>query len=244
MTKVGGSRILRFMNLVRTHGVVLRAKNRNEADRLLTVLSPELGKILVLSKGCRKPKSRFLAFSQLFCYGELIMQPYREIYILNQAEVKNSFYDIRNDMDRLYCATYIANLTEEVATIGEDNAPLFALLLQGLSYLSYGNRNPLETTLIYELKLMELTGYKPNVTISPALAKLGGGKSGVLDESISIHSETAEIIQEVLESDHNQAQEISMSEKVRQELNKVLPIYIRQKLDLKILTRSFLDLIP
>lgn len=244
MTKVGGSRILRFMNLVRTHGVVLRAKNRNEADRLLTVLSPELGKILVLSKGCRKPKSRYLAFSQLFCYGELIMQPYREIYILNQAEVKSSFYDIRNDMDRLYCATYIANLTEEVATIGEDNAPLFALLLQGLSYLSYGNRNPLETTLIYELKLMELTGYKPNVTISPALAKLGGGKRGVFDENISIHIETAEIIQEVLESDHNQAQEISMSEKVRQELNKVLPIYIRQKLDLKILTRSFLDLIP
>ncbi len=230
---------------MRTQGVVLRVKNRNEADRLLTVFSPELGKILVLARGCRKPKSRFLAISQLFCYGELILQPYREIYILNQADVKNSFYDIRNDMDRLSCATYIANLTEEVLTTGENNSHLFALLLHGLSYLSYGERNPLETTLIYELKLMELIGYKPDINLPPNLGKFAGGRNyEMLDESIPIHKETAEVIQGVLESDLNQVQEISISEKVRQELNKVLPLYIQQKLDIKISSRSFLNLIP
>lgn len=233
------------MKLVRTQGVVLRVKNRNEADRLLTVLSPDLGRIMVLSRGCRKPKSRFLAFSQLFCYGDLILQPYREIYILNQADVKNSFYDIRNDMDRLTCATYIANLTEKVATTGEDDSPLFALLLHGLSYLSYGEQNPLETTLIYELKLMELIGYKPDVTLSPISDGLAGGiKYEVLDEGITIHRETAEIIREVLGLDLNQTQKISMSEKTRQELNKVLPKYIQQKMDIKIPSRSFIDLIP
>ena len=230
---------------MRTQGVVLRVKNRNEADRLLTVFSPDLGKIMVLARGCRKPKSRFLAISQLFCYGELILQPYREIYILNQADVKNSFYDIRNDMDRLSCATYIANLTEEVLTTGENNSHLFSLLLHGLSYLSYGERNPLETTLIYELKLMELIGYKPDVNLPPNLGKFAGGRNyEMLDESIPIHKETAEVIQGVLESDLNQVQEISISEKVRQELNKVLPLYIQQKLDIKISSRSFLNLIP
>ena len=94
------------MSLVRLQGVVLRYRNRGEADRLLTILTPDLGKILVLARGCRRQKSRFLAFCQLFCYGELILQPYRDIFILNQAEVKNSYFDIRNDMDKLSCATY------------------------------------------------------------------------------------------------------------------------------------------
>ena len=52
------------------------------------------------------------------------MHPYRNIYILKQAEVKNSYFDIRNDMDRLYCATYIVNLAEAVATTGDDNTSL------------------------------------------------------------------------------------------------------------------------
>ena len=104
------------MNLVRTQGVVLRYENRREADRLLTVLSPDLGRILVYARGCRKQSSRFLAFSQLFCYGEIIIKPYRDIYILNQAEVKNSYFNIRNDVDRLACATYAANLAEAAAT--------------------------------------------------------------------------------------------------------------------------------
>ena len=104
------------MELIRTQGVVLRYSNRNEADRLLTVLSPDLGRILVLARGCRKQKSRFLAFSQLFCYGELILQPYRDIYILSQAEVKNFYFDIVHVTD---CPQQlIANLTEAVSTMG------------------------------------------------------------------------------------------------------------------------------
>lgn len=219
------------MEFVRTQGVVLRYNNRNEADRLLTVLSPDLGRILVLARGCRKQKSRFLAFSQLFCYGELILQPYRDIYILNQAEIKNSYFDIRNDMDRLSCATYIANLTEAVATTGENHTPLFMLVLHGLSYLSYSSRHPLELALIYELKLLDRIGYRPlieNCTVS----------------GIPVHSETAEAIGRILHSDLEQAQKIPMTPLIRQELNKVLPVYIQQKLELQIPSRAFLNLIP
>lgn len=229
--------------MVRIQGVVLRVKNRNESDRLLTVLSPELGKIIVMSRGSRKPKSKFLAFSQLFCYGELILKPYRDIYILNQADVKNSYYDIRNDLDRLSCATYISNLTEEVATAGERNTSLFALLLHGLSYLSYDERDPLETTLIYEIKLLEVAGYKPSIALHLSAGDIPGERYELLDAGITIDKETAKAIQRILNSSHDQAQKISMSRSVRQELNKVLPAYFQQILDLQIPSRSFLKFI-
>lgn len=219
------------MKFVRTQGVVLRYRNRNEADRLLTVLSPDLGKIMVYARGCRKPKSRFLAFSQLFCYAELIMSPYRDIYILNQAEVKNSYFDIRNDMDRLFCATYIVNLAEEAATTGENHTPLFMLLLHTLSYLSYSSRHPLEVALIYELKFLSMSGYRP-VVQDRALSRF------------PVQTETANTVKAILNSKLEKAWEISMSPLVRQELNKILPLIIEDKMELQIQSRSFLNLAP
>jgi DNA repair protein RecO (recombination protein O) len=185
------------MELIRTQGVVLRYSNRNEADRLLTVLSPDLGRILVLARGCRKQKSRFLAFSQLFCYGELIIQPYRDIYILSQAEVKNFYFDIRNDVDRLSCATYIANLTEAVSTTGENHTRLFMLILHTLSYLSYSPRHPLELALIYELKLLDQIGYRPVI-------------ENCIVSGIPVLSETADTMKLILHSDLEKAQEVPM----------------------------------
>jgi DNA repair protein RecO (recombination protein O) len=220
------------MSLVRLQGVVLRYRNRGEADRLLTILTPDLGKILVLARGCRRQKSRFLAFCQLFCYGELILQPYRDIFILNQAEVKNSYFDIRNDMDKLSCATYIANLTEAVATTGENNARLFKLILHSLSYISYSDRHPLELALIYELKLLEQIGYKPFLA------------NGRFNGEIPVSSDAAETIHTILNSSTEQAQRTPMTPGARQELNRLLSRYIKQKLDLQIKSRMFLDMIP
>ena len=229
------------MKPIRTHGVVLRTKNRNEADRLLTVLSPDLGRILVLSRGSRKPKSRFLAFSQLFSYGELILQPFQEIYILNQADVLNTYFDIRNDMDRLSCATYITNLTEEVSTTGESNIPLFTLLLQGLTYLTYDDGKPLDIALTYELMLLKVLGYQPGVIFSQSSNEKSDDGYGSLDGGIRVQRETAEAIQTIMNFQGNTMQRISLPDQVRQELNKILPLYINQKLELVIPSRVFLE---
>jgi len=219
------------MDIVRTQGVVLRYKNRNEADRLLTVLTPDLGRIMVFARGCRKQNSRFLAFSQLFCYGEIIIKPYRDIYILNQAEVKNSYFNIRNDMDRLSCATYTVNLAEAAATTGEDNAPLFMLVLHTLSYLSYSDQDLLKIVLIYELNLLKHIGYRPVV-------------ENQMISGISVDPQTAGVVKKILDSEPDQAVKVHMPPVARGELNQILPIIIERKLELRINSRSFLNLMP
>jgi DNA repair protein RecO (recombination protein O) len=243
------------MKLIRTQGVVLRYINRNEADRLLILLSPELGKIMVLARGCRKPKSRFLAASQLFCYADLILQPYRDIYIMNQAEVKNSYFDIRNDLDRLSYATYIVNLTEEAATTGESNFPLFRLLLQGLTFISYGDRDPSELNLIYELKLMDLMGYRP---VLDSCIRCGDSPTGRLSfsveyggtlcgncsasdaDGIPIDQGTANVMEAILETNIEKSSHILLSPQEKVQMDKILPSYIERKLDKRIKSRDFL----
>ena len=243
------------MKLVHAQGVVLRYVNRNEADRLLTLLSPELGKITVLSRGCRKPKSKFLAVSQLFCYGDLILQPYRDMYIMNQAEVKDSYFDIRNDIERLSCATYIVNLSEETATAGESNFPLFRLLLQGLTYLSYGERDPAESVLIFELKLLEITGYRPALDQCLVCNEVQAGRvyfglesGGIVcgsckvqgDVEIPIDPETTATMKAILDTDMIHSSHILISPLAKEQMNKILPAYIECKLEKQIKSRDFL----
>ena len=244
------------MKFVHTQGVVLRTTDRNESDRLLTVLSPELGRILVLARGCRKPKSKFLSCSQLFSSGDLILQSYRDIYIMNQAEVRNSFFDIRSDMERFSCATYIANLTEEVATTGESNFPLFRLLLAGLSYFAFGERDLAGRMLIYELKLMDLIGYRPvlDTCVICGNRPIGSdfsfrpGQGGLVCENcrgsdssgIPISRETSRVMQKILDADIDECFRISISPGETEQMNRILPAYIEQKLEKKIKSRDFL----
>ena len=143
------------MKTVRTQGVVLRYTNFKEADRMLTVFSPERGKMQVLARGCRKPKSRLLAASQLFCYADYMFVRSKEIYVLTQADIRNSFYDIRNDVERLAYGTHILYLTEEAVNYEEGNFRLFYMLLQALAYLAYGDINPEDVVHVFELKLTD-----------------------------------------------------------------------------------------
>ena len=244
------------MKFVHTQGVVLRTADRKESDRLLTVLSPELGRILVLARGCRKPKSKFLSCSQLFSYGDLILQSYRDIYIMNQAEVRNSFFDIRSDMERLSGATYIANLTEEVATTGESNFPLFRLLLAGLSYFAFGEKDLAGRMLIYELKLMDLIGYRPvlgtcvicgNRPVGSAFSfrpEQGGlvceNCRGSDSSGIPISRETSRMMQKILDADIDECFRIFVLPGEKEQMNRILPAYIEQKLEKKIKSRDFL----
>ena len=84
-----------------TQGVVLRYTNFREADRMITLLSPDLGKISVMARGCRKPKSRFLTATELFCYGDYVLYRKGDFHIMTQANIHDSFYEIRNDIEKL-----------------------------------------------------------------------------------------------------------------------------------------------
>ena len=65
-----------------------------------------------------------------------------------------------------------------------------------------------------------------------------------LISSIPIHEETEEFIRCTLDFDMKQAVEVTMSPLVKQELNRVLPAYLEEKLELRVPSRGFLNLIP
>ncbi|MDN5277108.1 MAG: repair protein RecO [Clostridiales bacterium] len=245
------------MNIVRTEGVVLRYTNFKEADRMLTVFSPDRGKMQVLARGCRKPSSRLLAASQVFCYADYVFIKSKEIYIATQAEVKNSFYNIRNDVERLAYGTYILNLTEEAVNYEEGNFRLFYMLLHTLSHLAYGEVSPEDITHIFELKLIDVLGYRPVLDRCLVCGEkpesnplfFSASQGGIIcpqcnndiKDGYTIHRSTLQTMRYILDVDIRRLGGLKFSQFVRDELDSILSYYLSHRLEKSIKARQFIN---
>lgn len=117
--------------------IVLRHANYRDNDRMLTLFSPTRGKLEVMSRGCRKPKSPLLSASELFALGDFELYEKAGRLTLVNATLTESFYPLRTDYDRLSVGVYLLNLCELVIQPGENAQELFMLLLHTLSRLTF-----------------------------------------------------------------------------------------------------------
>jgi DNA repair protein RecO (recombination protein O) len=90
------------MNIIKTHGIVLKRTNFGEADRIVQILTPEYGKISMMAKGVRKEKSKLAQAIELFSISEFVIRKgKREIYILTSARLDTFYHHILETYSRL-----------------------------------------------------------------------------------------------------------------------------------------------
>lgn len=153
------------MPSITTPGIVLRYANYRDHDRMLTILSPDYGRLDVLSRGCRRPKSALMPASELFVHGEFVLFASNDRSTLTSCALNDSFYPLRLEPYRLTCASYMAALCAAAAQPGQSAVELYALLLKGLYYLAYDNEaDPLATTTAFLLLFADAAGYRPRLS--------------------------------------------------------------------------------
>ena len=153
------------MPAITTRGIVLRYANYRDHDRMLTLLTPGYGRVDVLSRGCRRPKSALMPASELFVTGEFVVFMQNEHATLTSCTLDDTFYPLRLDPYRLTCASYMTALCAAAVQPGENAALLYALLLKGLYYLAYDNEaDALETTTAFLLLFADANGYRPRLS--------------------------------------------------------------------------------
>jgi DNA repair protein RecO (recombination protein O) len=151
------------MNLYREQGVVLRTWKLGEADRIVVLLTQGEGKVRAVAKGVRKTKSRFGGRLEPFSHVDLSLYRGRELDIVTQAEVINSFRALREDYPRVVAGTACLEAADLVAQERETNIRLYLLLVRALRALDGGARDPSVVLDAFLLKLMALEGYRPAV---------------------------------------------------------------------------------
>jgi DNA repair protein RecO (recombination protein O) len=148
----------------RTEAIVLRRTDFGEADRLLTVFTPERGKLRLIAKGARKPSSRKSGHVELFSRGQFLVAVGRELDILTQADTLEPFLALRDDLLRTTYAYYVAELADAFTAERDENRPLFDLLADALGWLCTAEDLPLFAR-YYDLHLLGLVGYQPQLFV-------------------------------------------------------------------------------
>lgn len=147
----------------RTRGLVLRRRDYSDADRILTVFTPRLGKLQLIAKGARKTKSRKAGHVELFTHAMLQVAQARTWDIITEAETVESFRGIRRDLDAIARAGYVCELVDAFSQDDDESQPLWELLLLALRELDAGRVDGDLLLRWFELHLLSLAGFQPEL---------------------------------------------------------------------------------
>lgn len=146
--------------IFRTDAVILRRHDFGEADRLLTLLTPEHGKLRAIAKGARKPIARKTGHVELYTLVDMLIARGRDLHIVQQAETKEPFLPLHEDLLRGSYASYVVELLDRFTAEQDPGRGEFRLLVQTLGWLGTED-DPRLVTRYYELRLLELAGFAP-----------------------------------------------------------------------------------
>ena len=147
-----------------TQAIVLRHADYREHDRMLTLLSPSMGRVEAVCRGCKRPQSPLLAASEWFALGEYVLYAGKGRMNVSSCNVTESFFPLRTDYERLKYATYILSVAEAAAQPGEKAVELFTLLARSLSRLAYTDKNAPAVAAAFLLHFSAISGYRPRLS--------------------------------------------------------------------------------
>ena len=149
------------MATIKVKGIVLAENNMGDYDKMLTILTPNFGKISCSAKGARRPKSALLAGTQLFC--EYLMYQGTSTYHINSCETIEMFYKIRTDLDKLKYAIHLNKIVQDVTDENQNCYNILQLYLNALYTISETEKDKDLVVSIFKLRLLTLLGFTPRV---------------------------------------------------------------------------------
>jgi DNA repair protein RecO (recombination protein O) len=149
--------------LYRVEAIVLKRSDHGEADRLLTLLTPDHGKMRAIAKGARKPSSRKSGHVELFTHCALMLAKGKTHDVVTQADTIDSFIELRDNLDRVGYAYYIAELVDRFSEEATENRALYDLLLHTLGWLGDESNRADLLARFFELRLLQYVGYQPQL---------------------------------------------------------------------------------
>ena len=151
------------MQLYRDDGIVLRTQKLGEADRIITILGRNSGRIRAVAKGVRRTKSRFGARLEPFTHVDLMLHVGRSLDIITQAEVIRPYGEsLTGDYPRYTTGVAMLETAERFTPVEkEPSLRELLLLIGGLRTLGDGEHEPGLVLDAFLLRSLAVAGYAP-----------------------------------------------------------------------------------
>lgn len=151
------------MNQTITQGIVLARTNYQEADRIITLLTPDHGKVSVLAKGVRKSKSKLAGGVELFSVAEIsFMRGRGELCTLTSARLRTHYGNIVKDIDRTMLGYELIKLLNKT-TEDEPGPEYFELMQETFAALDQAEIHVNLVKLWFYAQLLRTAGHTPNL---------------------------------------------------------------------------------
>ena len=226
-------------------GIVIAESNMGDFDKMLTILTPNYGKISCSARGARRPKSQLLAGTQLLCFGEYMVFKGNDTYTINSCEPIELFYNIREDLDKLTYASFITKIISDVTTENQNCFNTLKLFLNTLFMISETDKDLDFIVSVFKLRLLKILGYMPFVNgcvecktkedIDHFSIKDNGFKCKNCAKqdkgAVKISEATRNAIEYIIKADSKKIFQFDLSEKGRKELEIVSKVYFNEKLE-------------
>lgn len=168
------------MTKITAAGLVIREQSIGESDRLITVLTARYGLVRAFSRGAKKTKSKKLAATSLLAYSDFCFVKTKNAYSVEDALVKEVFFELRSDIEKMALAQYFCELANEFCEEDYESEEVLRLFLNALWLLKSDKKSPAFIKAVVELRLMSLSGYMP--------ALLGCDRCGTYESDVMYFS--------------------------------------------------------
>lgn len=230
-----------------------------EADRIITLYTPDRGKVRAVVKGARRAKSRKGGFLQPLTHVRVSMAEGRSLDQVVEAETVASFRAVREDLGLVSTGLYLAELVDAFSADGAVNPSEFRLLVDALTVLKSTER-PEQMARYFETRLLGVAGFGPELRQCVDCGEVlsagdhvfscaGGGlvcpecRSRTDGALIHVSLNAIKVLRFFQATDFPQALELPLTERLIQDLRRVLSTYITYVLEREPRSAEFMHLV-
>lgn len=147
------------MKNFKAEGIVIKRRNVGEADRIITVFTKQHGKLQIKATGVRKITSRRSPHIELLNYSALTLYSGRSYPVLVEAQAKDTFANIKEDLTKVGLAYHMCELVDGLCPEGEAHEAVFHVLHDSLMKLMEKENDALRLVHEFEVTLLKLLGF-------------------------------------------------------------------------------------
>jgi DNA repair protein RecO (recombination protein O) len=239
-----------------TEAIVIKKTKLGEADTILTLYTPNLGKIQGFAKSLRKTKSKMAGHLELLTHSQISLVRGRNLDTVTGAQTIDSFLPLKSDLELTSAALYATELVNQFAADDVEDEPVFQLLLATLQRLSQGQNSDLVLR-YFEIQLLDLVGYRPQLEQCVACHKplkestnyFCPGAGGMVCStcrssqpfSYPLSSEAQKALRALQSGDYESVSEMTLTPELSHQLAVVIRNYIRYLLERDVKSAAWLD---
>ncbi len=239
-----------------TEAIIIKKTRLGEADRILTLYTPYLGKIQAVAKGVRRPRSKMSGHLELLTYSQVSLARGRNLDTVTGAQTINSFMTLKSDLELTAQALYVTELINQFTVDHIENYSLFRILSETLESLGRTS-NKAFILPYFELHLLNKVGYRPQLrecvachrSLEPTTNYFSPGAGGMLCPdcrrsqpfTYTVPVNVLKVLRFLQDSDFNTASRLKLDTELSRQLATVMRGNIRYLLEREVKSTAWLD---